>query len=426
MKSYRFSQTVARFFRKKRSWLSWEQVPDPRKPKGRRWSLPRMLQTILAGLVVLKGSMRALDAALTGGDVALAQLGAGVRIPDSTLQAAVPRVKPEGVREVLVNWVRQALRNKVLDDPPRRPGDPRPLRFAVIDGKNVYTGKEASNEYSQRIRPRVGPVRYLNRVLRVLWIGPGPRLVLDQRPIAADSNDMGTLIPLLKQMEESYGELSFLEGVSVDAGMTSRENADAINARGLAYVMGLKGNQPELFAEAQRVLLPLAETTPPEAETRERYQGKVITRQFWRTAELEAWPGWPHLRQVWLVRQTTEHPDGRLEVEDRFFLTSLLWKRASAKQFLALVRQHWWIENQCFWRLDVDFDEEHPWSTKGFGPLVMGVLLCLAFNILHLLRDRTLRGERPLWESFKAFVNLVTQALVYGAGYEAGRRAAGY
>ena len=37
-----------------------------------------MLQTLLAGLVVLKGSMRALDAALTEGDVALAQLGAGV------------------------------------------------------------------------------------------------------------------------------------------------------------------------------------------------------------------------------------------------------------------------------------------------------------------------------------------------------------
>lgn len=426
MKSYRFSQTVARFFRKNRSWLPWEQVPDPRKRRGRRWSLPQMLQTLLAGLVVLKGSMRALDAALTEGDEALAQLGAGVRIPDATLQATVPQVKPEGIRQVLVDWVRQALRNKVLDDPPRRPGDPRPLRFAAIDGKNVYTGKEASNKYSQRTRPGGVLVRYLNRVLRVLWIGPGPRLVLDQRPIAADSNDMGTLIPLLEQMEESYGDMSFLEGISVDAGMTSKKNADAIDARSLAYVMSLKGNQPELFAEAQRVLLPLAQTTSPEAETRERYQGKVITRQFWRTAEMEAWPGWPHLRQVWLVRQTTEHSDGRIEVEDRFFLTSLLWKRASGRQFLALVRQHWWIENQCFWRLDVDFDEEHPWSTKGWGPLVMGVLLCLAFNILHLLRDRTLRGERPPWESFASFVGLVEKALVYGAGYEAGRRAAVY
>jgi hypothetical protein len=184
---------------------------------------------------------------------ALAQLGADERIPDATLQATVPRLHPEGVRQVLVEWVRRALRSKVLADPPRRPGDPRPLRFAAIDGKNVYTGKEASNEYSQPIHPRQGFVRYLNRVLRVpgsspgqaLWIGPGPRLVLDQRPITADSNDMGTLIPLLEQMEESYGDMSFLEGITVDAGMTSKDNAAAIDAQGLAYVMSLKGNQPD-------------------------------------------------------------------------------------------------------------------------------------------------------------------------------------
>jgi hypothetical protein len=423
MSTYRFAQTIARFFRTQNGWLSWDDVPDPRQRRGRRWPLPQMLQTVFSGLVLMKGSMRALDAALARQDPALASLGATERIPDATLQAVLPGVSPEGVRPVLVHWVRTALRSKVVDDPPRAPGTPRPLRFAAVDGKNVYTGLVPSNIYSQRVVPRSGSVRYLNRVLRVLWLGPGPRLVLDQRPIEASSNDMGTLLPLLEQLEASYGSLSFLEGLSVDAGMTSRDNAEAIDQRGLAYVMGLKGNQPELFQDAQRVLVPVATRQAPEAQTRERYRGRLITRQFWRSEELVPWPGWPHLKQVWLVRQTTESASGQCEVEDRYFVTNLPWHRASAQRLLALVRQHWWIENQCFWRLDVDFEEEQPWSTRGWGPLVMGLLLCLAFNVRHLLRDRRLRRPRPPQESFRAFGVHVASALVYSRGYEAGCRA---
>ena len=235
---------------------------------------------------------------------------------------------------------------------------------------------------------------------------------------------MGTLIPLLEQLEASYGSLAFVEGLRVDAGMTSRGNAAAIDRRGLASLMGVKANQPELLRDSQRVLAPLATTTPPAAETRERYRGKVIQRQLWRSDELAPWPGWPHLKQVWLVRQTTEHASGACEVEERYFVTNLPWRRAPAPQLLALVRQHWWIENQCFWRRDVDFAEEQPWSTRGWGPLVMGLLLCLAFNVLHLLRDRRLRRRRPAQESFVAFVGAVATALVYQQGYQAGRRAA--
>jgi hypothetical protein len=136
------------------------------------------------------------------------------------------------------------------------------------------------------------------------------------------------------------------------------------------------------------------------------------------------WPGWPHLKQVWLVRPTTEAASGHCDVEDRYCVTNLPWRRAPAQRLLALVRQHWWRENQCFWRLDVDCEEEQPWSTRGWGPLGLGLVRCLAFNVLHLLRDRRLRRPRLAQESFVAFVAAVAAALVYQQGYEAGRRAA--
>lgn len=179
MTPYRFAQTIARFFHTQKGWISWDDVPNPRQRRGRRWPLPPMLQTVLSGVVLMNGSMRALDAALSEQDPALAAVGALVRIPDSTLQEVLPEVHPEGVRPVLVHWVCQALRSKVLDDPPRAPGTPRPLRFAAVDGKNVYTGQVPSNGYSQCVVPRYGPVRYLNRVLRTFgrlyWRSAAPK-----------------------------------------------------------------------------------------------------------------------------------------------------------------------------------------------------------------------------------------------------------
>jgi hypothetical protein len=59
----RVAQTIARFFRTQTDWLSWDNVPDPRQRRGRRWPLPQMLQTLCAGVVLLNGSRRALDAA---------------------------------------------------------------------------------------------------------------------------------------------------------------------------------------------------------------------------------------------------------------------------------------------------------------------------------------------------------------------------
>jgi hypothetical protein len=271
--------------------------------------------------------------------------------------------------------------------------------------------------------PSPGPVRSRNRVLRVLGLGPGPRVVLDQRPIAASSNAMGTLSPLLEPREARYGALSFWEGRSVEAGMPSRDNAAALDQRGVASVLGLKGNQPERFPEAQRVLVPLARRQAPEAQTCARYRGRRITRPFGRSAALVPWPGGPPLQPVGLVRQTTEAASGHGDVEERSGVTPLPWRRAPAQRLFALVRQHWWRAHQGFWRLEVACEEEPPWSTRGWGPLGLGLGRCLACNVLHLLRDRRRRRPRLAQASLVACVEAVAAALVSQQGDEAGRRA---
>ena len=105
---------------------------------------------------------------------------------------------------------------------------------------------------------------------------------------------------------------------------------------------------------------------------------------------------WTHLRQTWLVRQETAKPDGTIEVEDRFFITSVLWNRLKPHQILRLVRNHWGIENDTYNSLDLQWREDHgPWCTKGVSVWALGVLRLMAYNVAQMLRKRRLRQKHP-------------------------------
>ena len=71
-------------------------------------------------------------------------------------------------------------------------------------------------------------------------------------------------------------------------------------------IAALKKNQPDLYQEACRVLVPMSESQQPEAETEwEPYQGTQIKRKLYRTKELNGYLDWGNLRQAWLVVQET-------------------------------------------------------------------------------------------------------------------------
>ena len=94
------------------------------------------------------------------------------------------------------------------------------------------------------------------------------------------------------------------------------------------------------------------------------------------------------------MKQETEHADGAVDVEDRYFITSLTWNRLSPHQILTLVRGHWGVENDGFNSLDLQWKEDHgPWVTKGRAVWVLGVLRLMAYNVVQYLRKRRLRRK---------------------------------
>ncbi len=152
--------------------------------------------------------------------------------------------------------------------------------------------------------------------------------------------------------------------------MTSSENAKHTAGLNLAYLMGVKENQPTLLREAKRLCGWGAHKqvgyTCEAATAWEHYRGTRLRRELYRSHDIEGWPGWESARQPWRVKQTTEHTNGTVAVENRYLVTNLAWGRLNGAQILVVVRAYWGVENGCHWTLDVVMKQDtRCWCTTG-------------------------------------------------------------
>jgi predicted transposase YbfD/YdcC len=93
---------------------------------------------------------------------------------------------------------------------------------------------------------------------------------------------------------------------------------------------------------------------------------------------------------------------GKDKTVERYYLLS---RHYPPSQLLAIVREHWGIENRLHWTLDVVLDEDLARSRKDNAPANLAILRRLALNIARAHPDKktSMRGKlkRAGWdESF--------------------------
>ena len=364
----------------------WDELTDPRCRRGRRWKFSELLDGAMSGLLAGCVSLREVEA-LTEEMGEMGRQYVPRRVPDTTLSDLFPRLcagelRAKHVRQVRSHWRAKSFAPVGL-----------PCGVLAIDGKGLGALEHDADGTAQRnYRAHDGVPYWLARMLRAVLTSAEGKPCIDQMPIGKKTNETGCFIRFFDGIMDAYGAGDLFEILTMDAGLTSRANADHIHAANKAYVMALKGTQPELLAEATRLLEPRRDQEPDAETGWEVYQGKTIRRRLFRTQEMAGYHDWAHLRQAWLVEQTTRHSDGKIEVELRYFLTSVPWGRLSAAQILQVVRGHWGIENDCFWTLDTQWLEDSvPWCSTGNAVEVLSWLRLMAYNLIQLARRRHLR-----------------------------------
>ncbi len=328
-------------------------------------------------------------------------------ISDTTLDTETQRLDADYLLTKLVHRVRGFHRSQMLAPVGL------PCGVATADGKNLATlphdaggtGHKRSKQnekwhWSKDEEQKKGSSYFLMPALRATLTSAEAKPCIYQLPLPPGAGESTTFPEIFAGLKRAYGHGDMFRVVDGDAGLTSLGNANLIAREGYDYVLGLKGNQAELFTEANTLLLPKAAAGEPEVATPwECRNGHQVRRLLWRTDEMAGMENsvgkWTHLRQTWLVRQQTRDSRGKIEVEDRFFLTSLGWDFLTPAQILLLVRNHWGVE-VTFNSLDLQWREDAgPWCTRGTAVWALGVLRLMAHNTAQILRRRRLRKRNP-------------------------------
>lgn len=205
--------------------------------------------------------------------------------------------------------------------------------------------------------------------------------------VAPGGNEVAAVLEMLSLLD--------LKGavVTADALHCHRAMAEAVVAANGDYALAVKGNQPVLLREARAVIeaakKPARATSKGQAHDRaERREAVVAPAPYLgRTQDFAG---------IKAVAKVTSWRDG--EEATRYFLLSRVFE---PDRLLAIVREHWGIENRLHWTLDVVMDEDANRTRKDNGPANLAILRRLALNVLRAHPDTTpirRKIKRAGWE----------------------------
>ena len=218
------------------------------------------------------------------------------------------------------------------------------------------------------------------------------RLFLGQVKVKSKTNEI-TAIPALLALLDISGCI-----ITIDAMGTQTEIGHRIQAQGADYVLALKANHPTLYAQVEQ-WFKTAQSSDfqgieysydvrvesghhPIRKTRGHSCGTQSNRWFIQTSSMVwficvAYP----LGQTIVRVVRTRHLWNKTEKDVMLFYLSSL--PPDAQRLGKAIRQHWSIENQLHWVLDVTFGEDACRIRTGNAPENIALLKRWSINLLN-------------------------------------------
>ena len=350
------------------------EVNDPRKQKGKRHPLQAILALSL--IAILSGAKTYKAIAEYGRTHDQLRKSLGFCHPKTpcaaTLHTVFRALDAEAFTEKLTQWATLAFESF-------RPTEGG-LTGVAIDGKTL----RQSNRRGART------AHLLSVVSHELGI------TLCQKALSEKEHEIPASCDLLKMFEVA-GKV-----ITTDALLTQRRFSEAICAKGGAYLLPVKANQPDLLeaiesqfrcpeaTDFQTAYESLKIEHQQDAEHLDTYQtienrrGRIETRRLTCSTMLNEYLDWPGVQQVFEYTTQRKHiATGAIETYKQYGITSLSPTRATAADLLTYKRGHWTIENQSHWIRDVVFGEDASQVRSADIPVIMAVLRNTAIAILR-------------------------------------------
>lgn len=271
---------------------------------------------------------------------------------DDTLRRFMRVLDPKVFESCFIRWVKSFqmdILNKVI----------------AIDGKTSRRSFDGDNR----------PMHMVSAFVSELGISLG------QLKTEEKSNEI-TAIPELIDVLDVEGAT-----ITIDAMGCQSKIVEKIIDKGANYLIGLKGNQGNLNDDVRL----LFEKKPKKTlfltdEEVDKGHGRLETRRCTVTEEVnwlkEQHPQWKGLRSV-IEIESQRDIKGQISTEKRYYISSL---SADTKSILKTVRQHWGVENQLHWVLDMAFGDDQSRIRKGNAPSNMAIVKKTVLNLLNIVK----------------------------------------
>ena len=224
-------------------------------------------------------------------------------------------------------------------------------------------------------------------------------LVLGQVKTSEKSNEITAIPELLAALDVSGCV------ITIDAmGCQKQIAADIIAGKG-DYVLALKENHPETYAEVS-VLFDEKDLGEPEYTEITKDHGRIEKREAWLYRDIAWFEGrenWSGLKAFGCIRSSRTVKEVTT-TEYRYFLTSL----TDTAQFAHSVRAHWGIENKLHWTLDVVFREDYARNRKDHSAANLAALRKIVLNLIRLEpteklgKQKLSLGRKRLYASYNS------------------------
>ena len=219
------------------------------------------------------------------------------------------------------------------------------------------------------------------------------KICLGQVGVDAKSNEIPAVQELIEPLQ--------LEGavVTMDAMHCQKKTLRMIGGRKADYVVQVKEYQPKLHARLYDEFERLAENNFEASRLRQHSKTETSHgRRETRTCMVHPAPAdlkklWPGLQTIGIIHRVREPKDRTENSECTVFISSLTTKVRAHVKYL---REHWGVENELHYTLDVTFTQDASRIRTGNGPEISAALRCVALSILKsdtTIKDNV-RGKR--------------------------------
>ena len=342
---------------------SFNELPDPRSERNQEHALLSIVAIAICGAICGADNWVDIEAY---GKAKQEWLSSWLALPNGipshdTFGRVFRFLNPQAFREGFMEWIR-ALG-------PLKAGE-----VVSIDGKQMRGAKDI---------PKGKEGLYMVSA----WAAE-QGIVLGQSKVDEKSNEI-TAIPELLDVLAVEGCV-----VTIDAIGCQTEIAQKIVDQQADYMLAVKGNQGTLFEDIVDLFAGFEQAHWQDVrhdyfKTVNKDHARLEIRECWVVAQpeylayLRRFPDWKALHS--LVKIVSQRQlNGETSMQTRYFISSL---NTSAQRCLAICRDHWRIENDLHWVLDVAFAQDLNRVHKDFAPENWAVLQHIALVLVKQERS---------------------------------------